>query len=236
MAKSNIPNAPSAYVPVIQLNNTLYLEDGVLKPQTLNVPCGEHTHIDNPYYWAVPIKDSGTFRTVEFIPQTDVYGNAVDQPTFDSFVVQRVRDKASRYTWWVIIDADASPPVDFTDVCATCCGEEALTLSGTVPVVAPCQDVCDAVNDDGNYFVTFGAPALAGGENYSVHGSFDNEELPAFTSTSLDDLINDLNSNYGTIGSPAVDITWTRDGSVIIGTFQNGDGEGSSICVLIEAV
>ncbi len=218
-------------VPVIQLNNIVYLQDGQLVPQTLKVPC-RNVHVDTPYYWAVPIKDSGVFTTLEMIPQTDVYGNAVDQPTYDSFTVQRVRDKLSRYTWWIVIDDSASPPVDFTDVCATCCGEDSLTLSGVIPLIVPCQSI-ESTNDAGDFIVVFGAPALSGGQTYRANGAFNDEALVQVTAATLALLIVQMNLHWGTIGSPACTFVWTNVDLVVTGTGCECPGE---ICVLIEAV
>lgn len=220
-------------VPVIQLNNTVYIQDGQLVPQTLNVPCRE-AYIDLPHYWAVPIKDSGVFTTLQMIPKTDVYGNAVDQPTYDSFTVQRVRDKLVKDTWWIVIDEEASPPVDFTDVCETCCGEAAVTLTGTVPTIVPCQTICEtSPPEDGEFISVFGAPELAGGETYRANGAYNNEALPELTAASIAALIILMNAQWNTPGSPAATFVWTNNGTVV---FATGGFVDDSLCVLIEAV
>lgn len=221
-------------VPVIQLNNTIYIEDGQLVPQTLNVPCRE-AFIDLPYYWAVPIKDSGIFTTLEMIPKTDQWGNAIDQPSYDSFTVQRVRDKESRYTWWVIIDDSTSPPADFTDVCATCCGEEAVTLSGDVPLIVPCQTLCEtSPYADGEFEAVFGAPALTGGQTYKANGAYNNVALPQITGATLAALVIQMNANWDTpSGSPSATFVWSNVGLVV---FAIGGFENDSLCVLIETV
>lgn len=216
-------------VPVIQQNNTLYLQDGQLVPQILNVPCRD-VFVDTPDYWAVPVKDSGVFTTLQFIPKTDAYGNGVDQPTFDSFTVTRVRDKDSRNTWWVVVDADASPPVGFMDVCTTCCGESAVTLSGDVPLIAPCQEICDSVDEEGNFISIFGAPSLAEGESYMAHGSYNNEDLGQITGGDMAAFIMNLNGGWGTLGSPGVTFVWSNTGTTITAT---GGNENDSLCVLI---
>lgn len=218
--------------PVVQLKNTQFIENGVIVPQLLEVPC-RNVHVDVGQYWAIPTKDNGIFTGLWYQPATTITGEAISQPTFDSFQVLRIRDKSypSDYTWWII-----STLAQYTAACNTCCGETMTPIPFTVPVIAPCQNVCDATDSDGNYYAVFAAPDLGAGEEYNVNGSLNNEEVPAFDATSLDDLISELNSNFdGSGSSPAIEIVWTRDGNTIIGTIQDGLGENTSICLVITA-
>lgn len=228
---NNIPNI-TVPAPVIQLNNIAYIVDGQYDPQTKNIPCGINALVDDIQHWAVPIKDYGICTNLFFEPAVGDYppGTA---PTPDSLLVLRIRDKYKpSWTWWVVCTI-----AEYYASCQTCCGESYVPIPvPTLPVIVPCQKVCEATDDDGNYYVTFGAPDLGAGEEYEVSGQIDNEDLTPLTATSLDDLISELNSNYGTVGSPAIDIVWTRNGNVIIGTVQDGEGEDSSFCLLIEAV
>jgi hypothetical protein len=225
---NNIPNV-TVSAPVIQLKNDLYLVDGQYAPRTLNIPCGVNAWVDDIQHWCVPIKDFGICTNVFFEPAVGDYPPGTP-PTPDSLLVLKVRDKYyPAFTWWVACTKD-----EYYAACQTCCGEDYVAIPDPIlPVIIPCQNVCDAQNADGNYFVTFGAPDLGAGEGYQTFGQFDGEVLPVFESTSLDDLVSDLNTNYGTIGSPSVTIVWTRAGNAIIGTFQDGEGVDSSMCLLI---
>ncbi len=222
-------NIGTVYIPapVIQLKNTQFIEDGLLVPQILEVPC-RNVHIDLGRYWATPTKDNGIFTGLWMQPAYTETGVAIPAPTFDSFQVLRIRDELSDYTWWILATL-----TQYTAACNTCCGAEFTPITYTVPVIAPCQTVCDSQNGDGDYYATFAAPVLGAGESYVVNGSYDNEDVGEFTSTSLDDLISDLNANFTSIGSPSVNIIWTRSGTTIIGTIQDGEGADSSICLSI---
>lgn len=223
----------SISAPVIQLNNEAYLTDGQYTPRTLNnIPCGDNALVSTFQHWAVPIKDYGICTNFFFQPAVGDYPPGTP-PTPDSLLVLRVRDKYKPYyNWWVICTI-----AEYYASCQTCCGESPVPIPTPVlPIIVPCQAVCEAINDDGNYFVVFGAPALEPAGGYLTYGQYNGEELAPFESTSLTDLVNDLNSNYGSVGSPATLIVWTRVGDVIIGTFQNGAGVDDSFCLLITAI
>lgn len=215
--------------PVIQLKDEQFIEDGVILPQLLEVPCIQ-IHIDVGQYWAIPTKDHGIFTGWWYQPASTSNGTAIAAPTFDSFSVLRIRDKLNDYTWWVLATVTT-----FTAACNTCCGDGFTPITFDVPVVAPCQDICDSINEDGNYYVVFAAPTLPDGDQFVVDGSFDNVSVPQFTASDLDDLITELNSNFTNVGdaSPPFSIVWTRIGSTIIGTIQTGQGLGSSLCLVI---
>jgi hypothetical protein len=225
---NTIPNE-TVEAQVIQFNNHYYLRDGQYAPQTQNILCGINALVDPYQWWMVPVKNFGIVSILQAVPA--INGNET-QPTPDSISVIRIRDKYNPgYTWFVICSLE-----DYYAACAACCGDTPVPIPlPTLPVIVPCQKVCEAQNTNGDYFVTFAAPVLGAGEQYFVYGQFDEEELADFQSTSLDDLVNDLNTNYGTVGSPAVDITWTRNGTTIIGTFDNGLGVDSTMCLLIIA-
>ena len=227
---NNIANI-SVPAPVIQENNIAYLENGQYSPRTRNIPCGVNAWVDDIQHWCVPIKDFGICTNIDFVPAVGAYPVG-SPPTPDSLLVLRVRDKYKpHFTWWVICTI-----AQYYASCQTCCGATFVPIPApTLPIIVPCQNVCDAINGSGNYFVTFAAPTLGGGESYVTNGQLDGEDLGDFTSTSLDDLVSDLNSNYGTVGSPALTIVWTRSGNTIIGTFQNGAGADSVFCLIVQA-
>lgn len=225
-----IPNV-TIFAPVIQFKNDLYLTEGQYTPRTLNIPCGINALVDDQETWVVPVKDHGICTVCSFVPAINDYPPG-SPPTPDSLLTIRVRDKYNRNYWWYVI----ATRDQYYASCAACCGDTPVPIPDpTLPIIVPCQNVCEATDDDGNYYVTFGAPTLGAGEEYSVYGQYNGEDLNSFSSTSLDDLVSDLNSEYGTIGSPSVDIVWTRNGNTIIGTFQDGDGEDGNFCLMIIA-
>lgn len=224
-------NIGTVYIPapVIQLKDTQFLEDGAIVPQVLEVPC-RSVHIDIGQYWAIPTKDNGIFSGWWYQPAATSTGVPVAAPTFDSFSVLRIRDKLSDYTWWILATVTS-----YTRACNTCCGSAFTPITYSVPIIAPCEIVCDAIDGDGNYFLTFAAPDLPAGYEYVINGSQDGFALPELTASSLDDILTQLNANYDEVGdfSPQVIIQWTRSGNTIIGTLQDGLGAGLTFCMVI---
>lgn len=223
-------NIGTIYIPapVLQLKDTQFIQDGVIVPQYLEVPCRSQ-FIDLYQYWAVPTKDNGIFTGLWMQPAFTETNQAIAQPSYDSFKVLRIRDKDSDYSWYLMCTL-----TQYTAACNTCCGSAFTPIPfPTVPVIAPCEILCDAINTDGNYFVVFAAPPE--GDNYIINGSYDNEQIAQFTATTLDNLVTQLNTHFGTIASPATTIVWTRSGITIIGTVQGGLGLGISLCLKINS-
>lgn len=225
---------------VVQQKNTVFVEDGQILPQIKNVPCRE-VDVDDVNYWATPVKDFGIFTSLKFTPQTDEFGNAVPVPSFDSFSVFRVRDKLKSNDWWYIVgDID-----NFYASCQTCCGDDFQPMpctpnydaspggDGCPPLVVPCQQICDSTNPDGDFISIFAAPALGAGQHYQGDAAYNNEELDEITAANINDLITQMNTHWGTVGSPAATFVWTHTGLTITGT---GGFDGDEICVLIQAV
>lgn len=217
--------------PVVQLKNTQFIEDGAIVPQILEVPCAQ-SHIDLGRYWAIPTKDNGIFTGWWYQPAFTETGVAIEQPTYDSFLVLRVRDKLTDYTWWVLATL-----TQFTAACNTCCGVTMTPITYTVPVISPCTLLCDAIDDAGNYFAVFAAPTLPAGYEFIINGSYDDEPWTEQDAANLAGILTELNTNFNAApGSPGVHITWTRSGDTFIATIQNGEGNGSSICLSIVAM
>lgn len=227
---NNIPLI-SIPAPVIQFKNDLYLTDGQFDPKIKNIPCGENAWVDDLQHWFIPIKDFGIVNTeyCEIVPAVGDYPPGTP-PTFDSLLVLRIRDKFyPGHTWWVVCTI-----AEYYASCQTCCDDAAVPIPTHVPpVIIPCQKVCEAINGSDNYFVVYGAPDLGAGEGYLTYGAINGVELNPFESTSLTDLLADLNTNFGTIISPARTIVWTRTGNIFTGTFQGGLGIDDSFCLLI---
>ncbi len=219
---------------VIQLNNQQFITDNTITGQVLNVPCRD-VFIDEVLYWGVPVKGDGMFTTIQWILAT---GSDSTKPTFDSFLVQRIRDKDSNYTWWVYVENKNN----FKNSCATCCGDAAVPMPGVngsfIPTIAPCQVAC-VVNDDGDYETVYGLPSLSGTETYYPIGSYNNEELfedanaNGYANISL--LLSYLDSKTSNIGSPAVTITWSAS-SDLLTLVATGMNELDSLCILIEPI
>lgn len=156
---------------VVQMNNQLFKTDDEVIGQILEVPC-RNALIDDVAYWAVPVKDAGIFTTLDYIVAA---GANAAQPTFDSFLVVRVRDKLSGNSWWIY-----GTKTDFITSCSTCCDSPAIPMPGTsgtfVIRIEPCQDIC-LTNIAGAYYTIWGLPTLLPGQTYFAFGSYNNAPL-----------------------------------------------------------
>ncbi len=154
---------------VIQLNNQKFIENEQVIGQTLDVPC-RNALIDEIGYWAVPIKDNGIFTTLQYILMVDNGRVSVPQPTFDSFPIFRVRDKLSGYNWWIYGTKD-----NFLNSCNSSGVVPMPGIDGQfVPMIAPCQLLCDLQNSSGAYQAIFALPTLVGHEALYPYGSYNN--------------------------------------------------------------
>jgi len=232
MAVSNIPHK-LVPAPVIGVKNFLFIEEGQLNPQYRNIPC-EQEFVDYVQYWAVPAKDAGIFTNLAFTPQQDDFGNAIAKPTYDSFQVLRVRDKISHYVWWLPVTID-----QFTASCATCCGTAFTPIAiPTLPIISPCQAVCNAVNDLGQYYSIWAAEVLPAAHHYVANGGYNDGQFVPLTASSIGALLTAMNANWRYVGddSPPAEITWTRDEYTIFGTVTSGGSEDDTICLVIQVV
>lgn len=156
---------------VVQMNNQIFITGDQVVGQILDVPC-RNALIDDVPYWAVPVKDAGIFTTLDYILAT---GANAAPPTYDSFLVVRVRDKLSGNAWWVYGTKD-----NFYTSCSTCCDSPPIPMPGTsgtfVIRVEPCQDVCP-INSLGTLGTVWGLPTLLAGQTYFAFGSYNNAPL-----------------------------------------------------------
>lgn len=232
-----MPTIPNANIPclVVQLNNTQFIEGNSVVGRVLNVPC-KNDFIDDPDWWAVPIKDDGIFVRFEPIPVASFPFGA--PPTFDSFPVMRVRDKLSGYTWWIYGTQN-----DFLASCASCCGSGAVPMPGTPGAgsvsinIAPCSYVC-AQNAAGQFITVSALPALEGSEVYYPYGSYNGVPLPTasgagYATPSL--LLTYLNATWTNQGSPVAHFVWSLspDSLTLIAT---GGYNGDELCFVIGTV
>lgn len=212
---------------VVQLNNEQFINQGEssVVPRLMEVPC-RNALIDDVNYWAIPIKDSGIFTVLEMKPVLGNDGVAVPAPTFDSFIVCRVRDKLTNYRWWVLGTKD-----DFITSCSTCCDSPAISMpDGSEPIViAPCQSLCP--NSDGDIVGTFGLPGLGAGESYFPTGALNNVAYSDATPggyTTVADLLTFLNANY-------LPFVWTASGDELT-LLATGGAEDDELCVIVKAI
>jgi hypothetical protein len=232
-------NIGTIYIPapVVQLKNTQFLEYGVIIPQILEVPC-RTVHIDTTQYWATPSKDHGVFTGWYYTPQTDEVGNPIAAPTFDSWTVTRIRDKQypSDYSWWLLCTVD-----QYINACRTCCGNAFTPITYTVPTIAPCQTICESVNDEGLYYAIFALPELGDGQTYFPIGSYDNVPMPTANAAGYATegaLQTFLNTNWNLVGdfSPGVQLQWTVSGGIVTAVVEDGGELSDVICVVINAI
>lgn len=221
---------------VVQLNNQQFLYEDNIIGQILQVPC-RNALIDDVPYWAVPIKDSGIFTGLDYILSQDNNQVPVTAPTFDSFLVTRVRDKISSNVWWIYVNTKN----DFVNACSSCCGS-AFTPTPIPPggfiQIAPCQLLCQIQNSAGAYQAIFGIPNLIGHEAYYPYGSYNNVALAAASGSgyaTVGAMVAFMNANWTNIGSPNTTFIWTAtaDGLTLTAT---GGFLNDSLCVSIVTV
>lgn len=214
---------------VIQLNNQKFIENEEVIGQTLDVPC-RNVIIDEIGYWAVPVKDYGVFTTLQYILKRENGLIDVPKPTFDSFSIFWVRDKLAGFTWWIYGTRD-----QFLNSCNTCCGAGAVPMPGIdggfLPMIAPCQNLCDIRNGTGQYQSIWGLPTLVGSETYFPYGSYNNVAFPTasgagYATVTL--LLAYLNATWN-------QFVWTAtpDNKTLIAT---GGSLNDSVCVVVTMI
>lgn len=220
---------------VVQMNQQQFVQNGLFKPQTLDVPC-RSVLPDDVGYWAIPVKDEGIFSKLQFVLQKE-NGVTIPQPTFDSFQVFRLRDKLSGYTWWIYGTRD-----NWLNSCATCCGVASVPMPGIdggfAPLIAPCQTLCEIKDVNGNYQAIFGIPNVIGHEMLFPYGSYNNAALPTASGSgyaNVTALLVFLNASWKTVGTPNANFTWTAstDGQTLFGT---GGFLSDSLCVTVTLI
>lgn len=214
---------------VIQQNNTILGREGnTIYGQILNIPCRNDFIDDTSNYWFVPAKDEGAFTTIVPVPARGDY--EITPPTFDSIQGFRVRDKISRHDWWAY-----GTWQDFIASCGTCCGDAAIPMPGTdgnfIWQIAPCSQICEPINEDGDFVSYWGLPTLGVGQTYFPYGGYNNTELPAASASGYPDvtsLLTFLNANW-------TQLVWTAsvDNLTLIGT---GGDLNDVACVSVIAI
>jgi hypothetical protein len=223
---------PNALVPcyVIQLNNSLFINGDQIVGRVLDVPC-KTDFIDDPDYWAVPIKDEGIFTTIQYIPQA----LSAAPPTFDSFQVFRVRDKLSGYFWYIYGNQQ-----DFVNSCSTCCDDATIPMpqpAGGVISIAPCNQMCET-NAAGQFITVSALPQVIAGDVYFPYGSYNNVALPPAAGggySSIAALLVFLNANWTNLGSPVATFVWSLSADQMTLT-ATGGFSGDELCFVVASV
>jgi hypothetical protein len=214
---------------VIQQNNTVFRQENIITGKVLDIPCRE-AFLDDTDYWAVPVKDEGVFTGLSYVLAA---GENIAPPTFDSFKVTRVRDKLSKFDWWVY-----GTHTDLINSCATCCDSPPVPMpgiDGIQIIIAPCQFIC-TTNDNGEFYAIFGLPTLEAGEAYYPVGSYENVAFATASPTgyaTVELLLAFLNSSWNPGSPPSATWTASEDGLTLIAT---GLEEETSLCVIVEVI
>lgn len=207
---------------VIQLKDWQYLcNDGVGSiGEMQRIPCG--LQMEDAEYWAVPQKDYGIFTRLYFVSINDSQG----PPTYDSFMVSRIYDKLTGYPIWF-----RGTFAQYDQSCSYCCGNVPTPMPTDVPLIAPCQNVCDIQNALGQYQTIWALPQLGVGQSYNPYGAYNNNPFPAASPggySTVATLLAFLNSNW----NPFV---WTASSDGITLTATGGN-LGDNVCAIVVPV
>jgi hypothetical protein len=203
-------------------NNVLFLDrihGETVIGKVLEVPCRNIIY-NNYDFWAIPIKDSGIFTTLEFLP---IRGEDTAAPTFDSFVSVRISDKLSNNEWMVY-----GTKQQFLAASDFPVGSPSPTpMPGISPSfslrIAPCQ-VMNIVDGSGNPYAIMGIPTLDAGYVYFPYGSRNNVAYPSASTSGYANtttLLAYLNATF----TPYV---WTIVNNIL---FATGGTLNDSLCV-----
>ena len=208
-------------------NNVLFLDrinGETVIGKVLEVPC-RNVIYNNYDMWAVPIKDSGIFTTLEFVL---IRGGDTAQPTFDSIQCCRILDKMSNNEW--VVYGTKQQFLASSDFAVGSASPTPMPgISGSFAIrIAPCQ-VMNIVDGSGNPYAVMGIPTLSAGYVYYPYGSANNAAYPVaptagFATTAA--LLAYLNTNF-------TPYTWTIVNNTL---FAKGGTINDNLCVNIIAV
>lgn len=222
---------------VIKHNNDVYMNTKSLTVGTImDIPTQGAGAIVDGDYWAVPITD-GVVSGFNFVPcaATDT-----DAPTAQSFHVFRLASRFGNDSWYArgtTTAADGGSPASCGYIQAAadaeCCATSPCSLPTDVPVIAPCQTMCE-FDSNGKYFAVYPLPTLTGNLRYYPYGYFNNVLGTAATSTGYatpSTLLSFLNSGtWGAIG------TWTYADAPTNSILKVTQASGSGTDVICLAV
>lgn len=217
---------------VVRYNNQDYIENSTIIGQTLDVPC-RNVDIEEVGYWCVPVKNFGVFSEFQMMLQVEKGQNGrfnVPQPTFDSFSVFKVKDKASAKSWWIYGTKE-----QFINSCSTCCGSATSPMPGIdgqfAPIIAPCHVFCDMRNPANTaYRNVFALPNAYGPDTWFPVGSYNNVAFTAanpagYATPAL--LLAFLNANW----NQGATLTWSLSADNIT-LFVDGGALNDTICAI----
>lgn len=217
----------------VQMNNQQFISDTGVIGKVLNVPCKEML-LEEDLYWCTPVSDCGIFSQLQYRLAVGVNANA---PTFDSFLVQRIKDKLSNYTWWIYVTSSS----DFANSANTVSSQSNIPMPGTtpgsfIPVIAACQVLCAISHSNPAIGGVYGLPVPAGAQKYFAFGSYNNIALSNSSTgfSALADLLTYLNTNWTNIGNPATSFIWTASADNLT-LFATGGFSGDALCVNVYA-
>lgn len=219
---------------VIKHNNDVFENPSALSVGTImDIPTQGAGGVLDGDFWAVPITDN-VVSGFNFIPcaPTDT-----DAPTAQSFHVFRLTNRFGYDSWYVrgkTTGTDNGSPATYGYIEAAadaeCCSATPRVLPTDVPVIAPCQTMCE-FDSNGKYFAIFSLPALTGNLRYYPYGYYNDALGDAATATgyaTADLLLSFLNSgSWGAIG------TWTySDAAKTILKVTQDAGSGTDVICL----
>lgn len=178
---------------VIQRRSVQYAECGGIE---VPVPCGDDAVDIHGEYFAVPVKAEGVFRGYKF-------QKAESAPTYDSFPVVKVKDKANGETYWVIGTLD-----EFFAKCADNTNPATVALQ-----VVP--EICLCVEEGSTTVTRFTLPPLGDHTNFKIYLGVDNVlvlngETNGDAFDAADDIATYLIANHASVG------TWLAVGTDVI--------------------
>ncbi len=225
---------------VIKHNNDVFENTDTLTAGVImDIPTQGAGAIVDGDFWAVPITD-GVVSGFNFIPTSAVDTNA---PTSQSFHVFRLASRFGNDSWYVrgtTTSAASGSPSECGYIQAAadaeCCSATPCSLPTDIPVLAPCQTMCE-FDSNGKYFAQFALPTLTGNLRYFPYGYFNGTLGDAGSATgyvSPTTLLSFLNSgSWGAIG------TWTYADSptnTILKVTQSAGAGSDTICLVVTTV
>lgn len=222
---------------VIKHNNDVYMNTDSLTAGTImSIPTPGAGGVIDGDFWAVPINDD-VVSGFDYIPTS---ADSTDAPTSQSFHVFRLVSRFGNDSWYVrgtTTAAEGGSPASCGYIEAAqdaeCCAASPCTLPLDIPVIAPCQVMCQW-DSNSKYFAKFGLPVLTSNLRYFPYGYFNGTLLTAGSSSGYatkSTLLTFLNSGtWGAIG------TWSFDaasGANSLTVTQTAGPGTDTICVAI---
>ena len=240
----------ATYIPalVIKHNNDVFLNtantfDAVVVGQTMSIPTPGAGGVVDGDYWAVPITDNNVVSGFDFIPDDGVTVLSDTNP--QAFHVFRITNRFGDDYYYCVghsTAATSGSPASCGYIQASedaeCCSATPCVLpdGSDLPVITPCQLMCNLDAAGGKYFAIFALPTLTSNYRYFPYGYFNNVALAAASATGYStaaSLLSFLNSNWSSVG------TWSFPDSPsdnILKVTQTSGSGTDTLCVIIGLV